>query len=253
MSSFNKKQFNKKRNISKVFVSIGIAIVVLGIAGLIVRLIMNKVSSNIPLASATTVYSTLLSKRTLVQKITELQTTLESYDAQITTATLLKAENTELKAELGRTVHKDGVLAHVLTVPNRSIYDTFVIDGGFAEGVRVGQTVYGFDNIALGSIDTVSDSHATVALFSTPGRSTSGTASGTDVAVTLIGRGSGEYEVRIPRTLQFQVGGLIAYQSTDTAVLAEIERIVTDPRDPFQRMIAKTPINLQALKWVIVR
>ena len=90
-------------------------------------------------------------------------------------------------------------------------------------------------------------------LFSAPGKTTSGTAAGNDVGVTLIGRGGGEYEVRIPRDVEFVVGELIAHQSSTTRVLAEIERIATDPRDPFQRLIAKAPINLQALEWVIVR
>lgn len=117
----------------------------------------------------------------------------------------------------------------------------------------MGQTVYGFGSIALGTISDAAVDHATVSLFSTSGRETSGNVGSGNVAVTLIGRGGGEYEVRLPRDLAFTVGDLVSYQSVHTAVLAEIERIVTDPRDPFQRLIAKTPINLQALKWVIVR
>jgi len=220
---------------------------------LIMRSVLAAHKENLPLASATTVYSTLLPKKTLVHKINELQTTLESYDAQITTAKLLAQENEQLKTELGRFASIDGVLAHVVTLPNRSIYDTFVIDAGTEQKLLVGQTVYAFGTIALGTVTDVAADHATVLLFSAADRKTSGNVGSSTVAVTLIGRGGGEYEVRLPRDLQFTVGDLVAYQSVHTAVLAEIERIVTDPRDPFQRLIAKAPINLQALKWVIVR
>lgn len=244
------KQQKRRRHI---LVVIGLSILGALVVWLIVRAVIGGVKENIPLASATTVYNTLLPKKVLVNKITELQTTLESYNAQLTTAKLLASENDALKAELGRASHVDGVLGHVTTLPNRSIYDTFVIDAGTKEGIAVGQTVYGFGTIALGTITDVAPEHATVQLFSASGRETPGSVGPNNVTVTLTGRGGGEYEVRLPRDLQFTTGEVVAYQSVRTAVLATIERIATDPRDPFQKLIAKAPINLQALKWVIVR
>ena len=251
MSSF--RPYKRRRSIVGNALWVGATVVGVVILWLIIRAIIGSHKEELPLASATTLYNTLLPKSVLVRKITEQQTILESYDAQLTTATLLAKENDALKAELGRSERSTGVLAHVKTLPNRSFYDTFVIDAGLDQSITVGQVVYGFGSIALGTVSDVADDHATVTLFSAPERTTSGTASGSDVAVTLIGRGGGEYEVRLPRDLQFTTGQLIAYQSTESTVLAEIERILTDARDPFQRLIAKAPINLQALKWVIVR
>ncbi len=253
MSSYNSQQFKRRRSLgSTIWWAVGILVGIL-VVWLVARMVINKTIAYKPLASATTIYTAVLPRSVLVKKITEQQTTLESYDAQLTTAKLLMQENDELKAELGRAPRPTGVLAHVVTLPNRSFYDTFVIDAGIADTIVVGQTVYAFDDIALGTVTDVVDTHATVLLFSAPGKTTSGTASGSSVAVTLIGRGGGEYEVRLPRDVQFTVGDLIAYQSTHSTVLAEIERIATDPRDPFQKLYAKAPINLQALKWVIVR
>lgn len=251
MSSFNQTKRKKGRfhTIGRVAL-VGIGIVVLWF---VIRIIDTKLSQRIAPISVPTVINTLLPKSTLVKKINELQTTLESYDTERVTTRAVMDENDALKAELGRDPRPTGVLAHVLTLPNRSFYDTFIIDGGEQNGIAVGQTVYAFGSIALGTITRVERDTATVTLFSAPGETTSGTAVGSDVAVTLIGRGGGEYEVRLPRDVRFEVGGLIAYQSVHPAVLAEIERIATDPRDPFQKLYAKAPVNLQALKWVIVR
>lgn len=224
-------------------------IVVWGIA----RAIVGNTIADKPLVSASTVVDTLSSKRTLVNKITELQTTLESYDAELSTAALLQIENAQLKAQLNRVPAAGGTLAHVVTLPNRSLYDTITVDAGREQDIVEGQIAYAFDRIALGVVSSVATDHATITLFSAPGRETSGTVSGSNIAITMIGRGGGEYEVRMPRDVEFVVGGLIAYQSTDTSVLAEIERIATDPRDPFQKLYAKAPINLQALKWVTIR
>jgi cell shape-determining protein MreC len=253
MSSFNQRSYKKRKTLFQSMIGIGSILLGVVIVWVIVRAIVGTTVSNLPLGSTTTIYNTLLPKKVLVKKITELQTTLESYDAQLTTAKILSNENEALKAELGRSPRPTGVLAHVVTLPNRSFYDTFVIDAGSRDAVSVGQVAYGFGSIALGTITSVESDHATVQLFSASGQTTSGTVAGSDLAVTLIGRGGGEYEVRMPRDVEFVVGGLIAYQSVQSAVLAQIERIVTDPRDPFQRLIAKAPINLQALKWVIVR
>lgn len=253
MSYFNTAQLKRRRHTNRT-----ILIVIAGVLGVLCvwvlsRSVFRKQAEGIPVISGDVVYNTLTPKRTLVRKITELQTTLNAYNAELVTAKLLADENAQLKAELGRPGATKGTLAHVITLPNRSFYDTFTIDGGAAIGIKENQIAYAFGGIALGVISSVQDHSATVTLFSASGRTTSGTATGSNVAVTLIGRGGGEYEVRIPREVQFTVGGLIAYQSTESTVLAEIERIVTDPRDPFQRLIAKAPVNLQALKWVIVR
>lgn len=195
----------------------------------------------------------LLSKRDLIVKINELETTIASYDERLLQTSLLEEENNTLKAELGREQMSGGVLARVVTPPKRSLYDTMVIDAGAREGINEGAMVYAFGSVAIGTIRSVEESRATVELFSAPGRETTGTAEGSDVAITLIGRSAGEYEVRMPRDLSFVIGETISLQSIHTAVLARIEKIATDPRDPFQRLLAKAPVNLNALKFVIVR
>lgn len=225
----------------------------IGVVWLVAQAIVSKKADTLPLGAPSTVYNALLPKKVLVDKVVELRTTIESYEAELATARLEHDENVKLKAELGRTPRPVGVLGHVRTLPNRSFYDTFMIDAGTDEHISIGQTAYAFDTIALGSVSEVTSDTATITLFSAANRDTSGTVMGSDIAVTLIGRGGGEYEVRMPRDVPFEVGGIIAQQSTHSAVLAEIERIATDPRDPFQKLYAKAPVNLQALKWVIVR
>lgn len=253
MSSYKIGQFKKRRNLSQnVFRIIGFFAAIFAIWFLFKNIIVKK-TNDIPLASPETIYNSLMSKRALIDKIAEMQTVIDSYNAELIVARQAIEENDRLKSELNRNQKPEGTLAHVLTLPNRSFYDTFRIDAGTNQNIEVDQTVYAFNSIAIGTISNVEEKNATVLLFSAPGRDTPGTASGTDVAVTLVGRGGGEYEVRIPRDLQFEVGGLITHQSIHIGLLAQIERVDTDPRDPFQKLYAKAPVNLQALKWVMVR
>jgi cell shape-determining protein MreC len=250
--------FNKQRNKRSDFFEhplirfIGVALFVL-VAWLIFRSIVSKHTEEVPAVYGDVVESAFHSRRSLMSKVAELETTINSYEARLSELSVLQSENDALKGELGRGPDVRGTIAHVLTFPNRSFYDTMAIDAGSEDGIVLDQTAYAFGEIALGTISQVRPHSATVLLFSAPNRETTGTATGSDVSVTLIGRGNGEYEVRMPRDMHFDTGGMIAYQSIHTAIIAQIEKIITDPRDPFQRLLAKAPVNLQALKWVIVK
>lgn len=209
-------------------------------------------------ASSEAIYSdvaslSVASKQSLIKKVISLQSAIDSQSSAMTELSTLRSENISLKNELGRTDHIKGILARVTVPPNRSIYDTIVIDAGVDEGVTVGQNVFAFGSVAIGTISDVSKNSSTVLLFSASGRQTAGTTSGSDIAVTLIGRGAGEYEVRMPRDIVFEQGGVISTQSLSVHTIATIQKIITDPRDPFQRLLAKAPVNLQTMKWVIVK
>lgn len=231
--------------------SIVVAIVVTAIllAGFTVKKFFGKTT---PVYGGT-VAQQFMSKKSLIKKVNELQSTLTAYDAEITTLRQLQNENDALKAEFGRVQLNKGVLGHVITLPNRSFYDSMLIDAGSAEGVQPGATAYAFNSIAIGTVSDVTEHTATVWLFSAPGRQTTGTAVGNNVSVTLVGRGGGEYEVQLPRDVPFTVGDMVSAQSAHVASLAVVEKVITDPRDPFQRLLAKVPVNLQALKFVVVR
>ncbi len=218
---------------------------------IVVRMFLG--SRNIPSLHADELRMGFETKKTLIAKINELQNTIDTYKTATELAPLLQEENATLKAELGRAVSGDGVLARVLTGANRNFYNTIVIDAGTLDGISEGMTVYAFDAIALGTVTDVKEHRAVAQLFSAGGTETAGTAEGSDISLTLIGRGGGEYEVHMPRDVQFSIGEAISYQSTNVAILAKIEKIITDPRDPFQRLLAKAPVNLNALKFVIVK
>lgn len=250
--SFNIRHKKKHTFSRSVFLGFGIIACIIAL-WFIFRLILSHEKNDIPAVYPDVVNNAFESKRALISKVTELETTIQSYDARLSELAVLKDENEKLKAELGRGAESKGVLAHILTLPNRSIYGTIGIDAGTKEGVQTGATAYAFGNIALGTITYAGDHNSMITLFSAAGKETTGTVSGSDVAVTLIGRSNGEYEVRMPRDVHFDIGSMIEYQSAHTAILAQIEKVASDPRDPFQRLYAKVPVNLQALKWVIVR
>lgn len=252
MSQFNSNKKNKFKTQDYAIRIIGFLFLIF-IVFLISRFFIKSNNINAPVFYIDTIDANLMTRSSLIKKVNELNSVIDSYNAKISRLDLLENENAKLKKELGRSSSSTGVLANVLTMPKRSIYDTFIIDIGADHGIHKGMTVYAFDSIALGTIAEVYDNKSLVSLFSQSGRETVGNVNGSDMNITLIGRGAGEYEVRMPRDISFAVGDKISYQSIETVVLAEIQKIMTDPRDPFQKLLAKTPINLINLKWVIVK
>lgn len=203
--------------------------------------------------SAEVIDLSVLSKQALIKKIVALQIDLDHARVSQTQQHVLEQENEVLKAELGRPLSKDGVIARIITRPNQSLYDTVIIDAGEQQGITVGKTAYAFGNVSLGTISSVEKNQSTVTLFSAPSRETTGTVTENNATVTLVGRGAGEYEVRMPRDVMFQEGDTITEQSIHSVPLATIQKIISDPRDPFQRLLAKIPLNIQNISWVIVR
>lgn len=194
------------------------------------------------------------SKQASARKIEELTTKLYEQESALATLALLQKENRELKELFGRTPQDPGILASVIALPSQSLYSTLVLDAGFEQGVEVGMVVSAFDATELGVIDSVTKDQSIVRLYSSPGTEIAGTIVGaSDTTVKLIGRGGGEYEVRIPRELVFDPGMLIITQSVFPKPLAQIEHISTDPRDPFQRILAKTPVNIENTRWVTIK
>jgi cell shape-determining protein MreC len=245
-----KKSFASKKKLVERLLNVRSLIVLISvvlIAILIVRLALHKA------VFGESVANIFRSKRALSSEVVALQTTLQKYAADQSLLTTLRAENDTLKAELNRPDRTHGTLATVLFPPGRSIYDTFVIDAGTDAGINVGARVFAFDSVALGTVTDVSPNRATVQLYSAQGHETPAFASGSNIALTLTGRGSGEYEIHMPRDVHFDQGQSIVLQSTQTRVLAVIQQITADPRDPFQVIRAKVPVNLQALKWVVVQ
>ena len=251
MQRFNKKHNRKGALFTPLFAKSVLVIIGVVILFFIIKMIANR--SQVIELRAEDAKNFLQSKKSMQTKIEELQAVVDSYEAKLSLISVLQDENAKLKAEFNRVVEDKGTIASVLTPPNRSFYDTLIIDAGEDQGIIVGQTAYAFEDVAIGTVTNVYNRTATIELFSAANKETIGTALGSDVAITLIGRGNGDFEVRIPRDVHFSIGDTISHQSLRAAVLAQIEKIVTDPRDPFQRLLAKVPINLTTVKWVFIR
>lgn len=192
------------------------------------------------------------SKQSILKQNQILQNKLTEYGARILDRDILYTENLALKAELGRKSNTSFVLGVVLTKPNRSPYDTIIVDIGADTGIAVDDQVFVFGNILVGKVVEVYPHSAKVSFFSTPGTKITGRISGSAIDVELIGRGGGNFETTIPRDVAVTEGTPIVFPSLTPYVIGTIAKNLSDSRDPFAKLLIISPVNIQESQFVEV-
>lgn len=193
-----------------------------------------------------------LTKGKLISTNEQLKKDLSEAEMMLVDRNLLLKENLELKEIMGRLVTNDMVLASVLAKPNASLYDTAIIDAGNNLGIKVGDKVFVSGNILVGEIADVSKNNSKVKFYSSFKEQVSVMVGLYNIEATAVGRGAGNFEIKLPRDTDIKVDDPIFIAGTESRVLGNVAEIIFDPKDPFQLILVKSPVNLFELKWVQV-
>lgn len=167
---------------------------------------------------------------------------------------VLKTENDQLKELFGRVDPKvNFVLASILTRPNRSPYDTLIVDAGSDTSIAEGSRVYANADIPIGEVSKVYSDASLVMLYSNPGQVTEGILDGSNASVELTGRGGGNFEMTIPVDLSVESGTNVVLPGIHAEILAIVDAVISNPNDPVKKVILHSPVNIQSLKWVQIK
>ncbi len=193
------------------------------------------------------------SKEKLQKQNSMLEEELREARVDVLDRDVLAMENEALKQILERKPEGNFVLATILIRPPRSLYDTFVLDIGTDRGIAVGQEVYAYGNILIGRITTVDAKSAQAILFTAPGEQYVARLESAGIDMNLVGRGGGSFEVTLPRDVVIIPGEVALSATLMPSVVATVNEIISDPRDPFQKVLLESPINIQDLRWVEIK
>jgi cell shape-determining protein MreC len=195
--------------------------------------------------------SYFVSKNSLYLQNQDLQAKLNEDGARMSNYNSVLAENDGLKEILGRKNEKvPMVLGAILSKPNQSIYDTLVVDVGTKQGIKVGDIVFALGNVPIGRVSFISPNSSKVILFSNAGEKTQALISGKNIFMEIIGRGGGNFEMILPRDFTLQKGDQVVLPGINPYVLAIVQTIISDSRDPFNKALLTSPVNIQELKFV---
>ena len=197
--------------------------------------------------------SYFVSKNYLYNQNQKLQAEVSFDDARMANYDSVVADNASLKETLGRKDPKMVmVLAAVLAKPNQSLYDTLLIDAGTGEGIKVDDVVFALGDVPIGRISDVYQSSSKVILYSNPGETTGAVISGNNTFVDVVGRGGGNFEMIMPKDFTITEGGQVVLPGITPHVLAIVQKIISDPRNPYTKALLASPVNIQQLKFVEV-
>ncbi|MCC6323719.1 hypothetical protein IT400_02915 [Candidatus Nomurabacteria bacterium] len=192
-------------------------------------------------------------RASLFQENKNLKITNSELEAKMLDYTLIQKENEDLKALLGRINTKEEfVLGTIITKPNRSLYDTIVIDIGADQNLVEGNIVYANAQFPIGKITKVYDHTSLVTLYSSSKEVTEGQIEGSNTSVELIGRGGSNFEMNVPQDLSVPTGTFVVAPLIHPRIVAVVADVVSDPHDPINKILLKSPVNIQELKWVQV-
>jgi len=194
----------------------------------------------------------LWTKESLLKENQKLNDELMLGIAESADRRVLLDENLELKNILGRRDGKNLTLAVILVKPNKSPYDTMIVDIGRDSDVSLGQRVFAYGNILIGVVAEVYANTSLVKLFSTPKETIDVILGDKNAYVQAIGRGGGNFEITVPKDQDVALGTEAVIPGITLYVLGIVEEVISDPRDPFQKILLRSPINVQDLKFVQV-
>jgi cell shape-determining protein MreC len=200
----------------------------------------------------TTITTYFRSKNSLQNENQILKKTNSTLSLQLEGYKILLDENNRLKKTLGIIDHEDFILGRVLSKPAQSPYDTILIDGGHDKKLVEGSLVYVEGIIPVGTIEKVFEKTSVVSLFSTSGVKTIVRLEETGNDVELVGRGGGNFELEFPRDASIVAGSHVYLPGYSKAHIATIGPIVSDARDPYQKVLLTSPININELTEVFI-
>ena len=164
---------------------------------------------------------------------------------------LLAKENEDLRFLLGRAGEsKNFILGTIIAKPNKSFYDTLVLDAGLDHGVREGNIVYAQSEFPIGRISVVYDRTSVVTLFSSSDVTLNAQIEGLNTSVELVGRGGNNFEMDVPHELDVPTGTFVVAPFVNSSIVAIVVDVVSDPHDPVKKILLRSPVNVQDLKWV---
>ncbi len=195
--------------------------------------------------------STVLSSKANLQKEnTRLQAVLDEVALEAYSRNLLRDENEQLKAMLGRSSEYVFTLARILSGPPVSPYDTLLVDVGEQRGVYVGMPAFSQGDFKVGEVTRVWGDSALVSLYSTPNTQLSVTISTSSIPTVLTGQGGGNLRAILPRGTTIKVGDLVSIPALDPAYAGTVDAIDRPEGSSLEAVYVRLPFDIIKESWL---
>ena len=192
-----------------------------------------------------------MSKEMLIEEVRNLREEVADSEFLTLRASVLLDENEELRSLLGTASDEPIVRSgRVVRVAQGLNTTTLVVGAGSSDGVSEGDFVLAHSGVLLGVAGVVTENVTLVQLVTSSRVRTPvfvGDNGGT--LFTLEGAGGMHGVVRAPRDAPVSEGDSIA-SAYGPWILGIVEGVSFDPRDPFQAVYVRSPVNVHTIRFV---
>ncbi|MHB0978047.1 MAG: rod shape-determining protein MreC [Minisyncoccota bacterium] len=192
------------------------------------------------------------SKNSLIEENQILRDKLASSElANISLQTIGDAENS-LLTNFGRVSPNKFITAAVLVHPPQTPYDSLIIDAGAVDGVSLDAEVSLPEGPKIGTVTEVFSRSSRAKLYSSNGEETNAVLERSEVPVTLVGRGGGNFEIALPRDVAVEIGDKILSANLASTVIGIVGDVEMKPTDSFKKVIVRSVANVYTLRFVVL-
>lgn len=199
-------------------------------------------------------------KKNLEKKNEELKKIKENLEEKFFSWNLLRQENEELKAILLRIKNnkeKNNILASIISRPPISPYDILLIDVGSEDGLKEGMNVFAGEDIFVGKVAEVFLKNSKVKMVSYPEEKIEAILhlndSQAQISVMTKGKGGGSMEIDLSDSIEVKTGDLITTPGVFLFILGMVEKIEREESESVQKIIFRSPLNIQELEYVTIK
>jgi cell shape-determining protein MreC len=184
------------------------------------------------------------SKKKLNEELENLKNENSNLRLQVLTNIIIESEYNDL---IKQSTTSEIEIAKVILKPPFSSFDTMIISGNFDQS-KIGQKVF-FQNIILGEVVEVRKSSAIVKLYSASSNKTVAKLSDGN-QFEVIGKGSGQYEIILPKDAVIKEGDPIIYPDENIVLFGAINKITSTDDELFQKVLFNIPVDFKDINFV---
>jgi len=181
-------------------------------------------------------------KSTLVEENTELKAKVISLETKVS---LLE------EAMVSEHEGKNMATARVLSRPPENPYDVLTLSIESGTFVKVGSLAFLPNGLLVGKISESSSKELKVKLFSTVDEKMPAILERNNVPVEIIGLGSGNFKIRVPRDVSVEKEDKILFNASK-GLMAIVEDVEMKPTDSFKEVLAKSSANIFTIELVLI-
>jgi len=189
------------------------------------------------------------SKNKIAEENTELRKENEDLRERMNEIDILRADNQAFRETFGIPSGPSAKAYAVLVHPSQTPYDILVLDAQQGTKPSLGTRVVS-GLTALGTTVEAGESFIKIDLYSSNARETDGRLLPSGTPLLLVGKGGGNFSVRVPRDMGIGIGDLVVLPGDPAYALARVGSVEESEKDSFKYIRLISPKNIFTLRWV---